>query len=80
MRSFLFLSLFLPVATAFQALAPVSTTTATATSPNNPRHLVSNSLQAVDPTQAWEAYNAALATDPLLVKSVTAGVILGLPT
>lgn len=77
MRSFLFLSLFLPVATAFQALAPVSTTTPTATSPNNPRHLVSNSLQAVDPTQAWEAYNAALATDPLLVKSVTAGVILG---
>jgi len=31
----------------------------------------------VDPGQAWAAYNDALATDPLLVKSVTAGVILG---
>ena len=27
--------------------------------------------------QAWEAYNGALESDPLLVKSVTAGVILG---
>lgn len=31
----------------------------------------------VDPGQAWQAYNAALNTSPLLVKSVTAGVILG---
>jgi len=30
-----------------------------------------------DPQQVWTAYNEALKTDPLLVKSVTAGVILG---
>lgn len=29
-------------------------------------------------TEAWDAYNAALETDPLIVKSVTASVILGL--
>jgi hypothetical protein len=34
-------------------------------------------LSAVDPLQAWEAYNDALATNPLVVKSVTAGIILG---
>jgi peroxisomal membrane protein 2 len=34
-------------------------------------------MMAVDPGQAWQAYNDALNTSPLLVKSVTAGVILG---
>jgi hypothetical protein len=29
-------------------------------------------------TEAWDAYNRALETDPLIVKSVTASVILGL--
>eukprot|EP00537_Pseudo-nitzschia_pungens_P008182 CAMPEP_0172361992 /NCGR_PEP_ID=MMETSP1060-20121228/5722_1 /TAXON_ID=37318 /ORGANISM="Pseudo-nitzschia pungens, Strain cf. cingulata" /LENGTH=148 /DNA_ID=CAMNT_0013084405 /DNA_START=141 /DNA_END=584 /DNA_ORIENTATION=- len=32
---------------------------------------------AVDPVQAWNAYNDALESNPLLVKSLTAGVILG---
>lgn len=44
------------------------------------RHLSSSSsslMMAVDPGQAWQAYNDALNTSPLLVKSVTAGVILG---
>lgn len=31
----------------------------------------------VDPQQAWSAYNDALESNPLLVKSVTASVILG---
>ena len=43
---------------------------------NNPR-VSTSCLQALDPSQAWAAYNDALVTDPLLVKSVTAGVILG---
>lgn len=30
-----------------------------------------------DPQQAWTAYNDALEVNPLLVKSVTAGIILG---
>jgi hypothetical protein len=34
-------------------------------------------MMPVDPGQAWQAYNDALNTSPLLVKSVTAGVILG---
>jgi hypothetical protein len=36
-----------------------------------------HALFVLSPSDAWEAYNAALVTDPLLVKSVTAGVILG---
>lgn len=75
MRShlFLLLSLFLPVANAFQNLATTTTTTSAR------RHLASSSrlMMAVDPGQAWQAYNDALNTSPLLVKSVTAGVILG---
>merc|ERR1712238_543048 len=30
-----------------------------------------------DPTQAWTAYNDALQSSPLLVKSLTASVVLG---
>jgi peroxisomal membrane protein 2 len=37
----------------------------------------SSRLNLVDIQEAWTAYNVALETDPLLVKSVTAGVILG---
>lgn len=74
--TFLLLGLFLPLATSFQALAPASfasrTTKTIATT-----HDTSTSLHALDPMQAWEAYNGALESDPLLVKSVTAGVILG---
>lgn len=36
-----------------------------------------NSLLNVSPSEVWDSYNAALVTDPLLVKSVTAGIILG---
>mmetsp|Transcript_38094 Transcript_38094/g.88646 ORF Transcript_38094/g.88646 Transcript_38094/m.88646 type:complete len:224 (-) Transcript_38094:940-1611(-) len=32
---------------------------------------------SVSPAELWNSYNAALETDPLLIKSVTAGVILG---
>jgi peroxisomal membrane protein 2 len=35
------------------------------------------SLNVAGAQEAWTAYSAALETDPLLVKSVTAGVILG---
>lgn len=31
----------------------------------------------LSPVEAWDAYNEALVANPLLVKSVTAGVILG---
>lgn len=37
----------------------------------------SSRLNLVGIQEAWTAYNGALETDPLLVKSVTAGVILG---
>jgi hypothetical protein len=37
----------------------------------------SSSLSANGLVEAWDAYNAALSTDPLIVKSVTAGLILG---
>jgi len=69
---FILLSLFLPVTDAFQTLAPVAKSTTTYN-----RNTASSSLHALDPVQAWEAYNDALASDPLLVKSATAGVILG---
>jgi len=76
MRSHLFLLFsvfFFPAASAFQSM-PAVTTTSRATA----RYPASSSLNlAVDPQQAWQAYNDALNTDPLLVKSVTAGVILG---
>ncbi len=74
---FILLSLFLPVTDAFQSLAPVYKSATTYNNNNNNRNIVSTSLHALDPVQAWEAYNDALASDPLLVKSVTAGVILG---
>jgi hypothetical protein len=35
-------------------------------------------LRLASVTEAWDAYNRALETDPLIVKSVTASVILGL--
>lgn len=38
---------------------------------------ISSAFAVVGVTEAWDAYNAALVTDPLIVKSVTAGVILG---
>uniref|UniRef100_A0A7S4EG90 Peroxisomal membrane protein MPV17 n=1 Tax=Pseudo-nitzschia australis TaxID=44445 RepID=A0A7S4EG90_9STRA len=61
----LLLGLFLPLTNAFQPLTrSVSATT-------------SSSSLHMDPQQAWTAYNDALETSPLLVKSVTAGVILG---
>lgn len=40
----------------------------------------SSSLKAIDAnilTEAWNSYNVALETDPLITKSITAGVILG---
>lgn len=32
---------------------------------------------SLSPIEAWDAYNSALEKDPLIVKSVTAGIILG---
>ena len=69
--TFLLLGLFLPLTAGFQALAPTSLASRTTKAIND------SSLRALDPMQAWEAYNGALESDPLLVKSVTAGVILG---
>jgi len=86
MRSHLLLlfASFLPVASAFQSLSPPKATSVVATfvvattTTTNARYPTSSSLSmVVDPMQAWEAYNGALATSPLLVKSVTACVILG---
>lgn len=71
---FILLSLFLPVTDAFQTLPSLKSSTMITN--NNPR-VSTSCLQALDPAQAWQSYNDALATDPLLVKSVTAGVILG---
>jgi peroxisomal membrane protein 2 len=71
----LLLGVFLPVAGAFQSVSNI----ASATTLRGYRTIPSmSSLQmSLDPQQAWTAYNDALVTDPLLVKSLTAGVILG---
>jgi hypothetical protein len=37
----------------------------------------SSSLLRLSPIEIWDEYNMALNTDPLLVKSITAGVLLG---
>lgn len=76
MRSHLIflLGLFLTAANAFQTLAPGKSSFMSAAERSG--RLSTTSL-AVDPAQAWEAYNEALNTNPLVVKSVTAGVILG---
>jgi len=75
---FLLFGLFLPVANAFQTLAPGRSSSRVGKIQSHQRHPTSSSLGvAVDPAQAWEAYNEALAASPLAVKSVTAGVILG---
>ena len=78
----LVLSLFLPVTSAFQTSVSTSIASKRKTAPTiqtiaGELQTSSSRLHAVDPLQAWETYNDALATDPLLVKSVTAGVILG---
>jgi len=75
--SILLLSLFVPVADAFQTLTP-GASSSMATAKRTRRAPTSGSLSiAVDPVQAWDAYNEALSANPLAVKSVTAGVILG---
>jgi len=89
MRSFFLLSLLLPLASAFAPTKHGSVVT----KPSNAVRPTSSSLMAIDPVHAWEAsssllalgpseawdaYNEALNNDPLPVKSVTAGVILGL--
>ena len=61
----LLLGLFLPMVNAFQPVTRAVSATTTSSALN------------MDPQQAWTAYNDALETSPLLVKSVTAGVILG---
>ena len=54
-------------------LTPAATATATATTSTT----TTTALNVAGIQEAWTAYNDALVTDPLLVKSVTAGVILG---
>ena len=79
----LLLGLFAPVANAFQMLDPGTSMAAAAaaatkkTTRQAPRSASSSLSMAVDPIQAWDAYNEALSANPLVVKSVTAGVILG---
>ena len=76
----LLLGFFLPMASAFQPLVQTTKTASVAatTTTTNSRYQSASSLNmVVDPQQAWTAYNDALVTNPLLVKSVTAGVILG---
>ena len=75
----LLLSLFLPMASAFQPLVQTKTAAVATTTTTNSRYQMSSSSlnMIVDPQQAWTAYTDALETNPLLVKSVTAGVILG---
>mmetsp|Transcript_72063 Transcript_72063/g.202227 ORF Transcript_72063/g.202227 Transcript_72063/m.202227 type:complete len:228 (-) Transcript_72063:151-834(-) len=43
----------------------------------HPKHTTTTSLYVAGAQEAWTAYNDALQANPLLVKSVTAGVILG---
>jgi len=81
MRSYLILlcSLFDPMANAFQTMAPLKTSSfVDTTTTTNGKSRASRSLSlALDPAQAWESYNTALEANPLIVKSVTASVILG---
>lgn len=74
------LSLFIADTSGFQTLIDMKNTRCLTTNVKPPSLLISStSLNMVvpDPQQAWTAYNDALQTSPLLVKSVTASVVLG---
>jgi len=80
MHLLLLLSLFIADTSGFQSLIQTKNTRCLTTNQKAPFLLKSStSLNMVvpDPQQAWTAYNDALQTSPLLVKSVTASVVLG---